>query len=42
MTFMTGLIPGVLAYLVAWMLVPLEPLPQPVRQPAEQHNEGTV
>lgn len=26
-TLMTGVVPGVLAYLVGWFIVPLEPLP---------------
>ena len=41
-TCLTGVIPGVLAYLAAWLIVPLEPQPVQVRRPAEESNEGTV
>ena len=36
-TIATGVVPGVLFYLVAWLVIPQEPLPAPVQQqPAEQ------
>jgi len=41
-TCLTGVIPGVLAYLAAWLIMPLEPQPVQVRRPAEEPNEGTV
>ena len=41
-TCVTGVIPGVLAYLAAWVIVPLEPQPVQVRRPAEEPNEGTT
>ena len=41
-TCLTGVIPGVLAYLGAWIIVPLEPQPVQVQRPAEQPHEGTV
>jgi len=41
-TCLTGVVPGVLAYLAAWIIVPLEPQPVPVQRPAEQPHEGTV
>jgi phage shock protein C len=34
-TVMTGVVPGTLAYLVAWLLVPREPLPR-----ASERAEG--
>lgn len=40
-TLATGVIPGVLAYLAAWVIMPPEPLPAPpAQQPAEQANHG--
>ena len=30
--FLTGIIPGLLAYLVGWIIVPLEPLPLTTQQ----------
>ncbi len=42
-TFMTGLVPGVLAYLVAWIIVPREPLPVTLHhRPSENPNTGAV
>ncbi len=41
-TCLTGVIPGVLAYLAAWIIVPLEPQAVQVHRPAEQPDEGTV
>lgn len=41
-TLITGLIPGLLAYLVAWIIVPLEPQPMRAHAPADQPNEGTL
>ncbi|NIM00471.1 MAG: PspC domain-containing protein [Acidobacteria bacterium] len=37
--FLTGIIPGLLAYVVGWIIVPLEPLPVPNAQ-ATQPNES--
>ena len=41
-TLMTGFVPGIIAYIVAWIIVPQEPSvvrePEVVRQP----TEGTV
>ncbi len=41
-TCLTGVIPGTLAYLAAWVIVPLEPQPAEGHQPVEQPQEGTV
>ncbi len=41
-TCVTGVLPGLLAYAAAWIVVPLEPQPVPVSWPADQPNEGTV
>ena len=41
-TCVTGVLPGLLAYAAAWIVVPLEPQPVPVSRPADQPNEGTV
>jgi phage shock protein C len=39
--FLTGVIPGLLAYLVGWVIVPLEPLPLTTHQAAPaQPSEG--
>jgi phage shock protein PspC (stress-responsive transcriptional regulator) len=39
--FMTALLPGILAYLAAWLIVPPEPLPVAPPQPAaNQTHEG--
>ena len=35
-TFVTGIVPGVLAYLAGWILVPQEPLPIQYAAPAAQ------
>ena len=40
-TCLTGIIPGLLAYLAAWIIVPLEPQPVQVPRPAAQPPEGT-
>ena len=40
-TCLTGVIPGVLAYLAAWVIVPLELQPVQAQKPVEQPNEGT-
>ena len=38
---LTGIIPGMLAYVVGWIIVPLEPLPLASNQAAAtQPNEG--
>jgi phage shock protein C len=34
-TFLTGLVPGLLSYLAAWVIVPLEPEAIPVRPEAQ-------
>jgi phage shock protein PspC (stress-responsive transcriptional regulator) len=39
---LTGVIPGLLAYAAAWIIVPLEPQPVQVHRPAEQPHEGTA
>ena len=40
-TLVTGLVPGVVLYLLAWLIVPEEP--RPIAPPAAQpeHNHGT-
>ncbi len=38
LTFVTGLIPGCLAYAVAWIIMPQEPLPQVV-EPTPQPQQ---
>ncbi len=39
--FLTGVLPGMLAYLVGWIIVPLEPLPlASSRAPSAQPNGG--
>ncbi len=39
-TCVTGFIPGIVAYLVAWLIVPREPTRAEVAQPAPQPHEG--
>ena len=39
-TCLTGVVPGVLAYLVAWLIVPQEPRPIPHAEPVGQAHEG--
>ena len=34
-TIMTGVVPGTVAYLIAWLMVPQEPMPR-VAQPVER------
>jgi len=34
-TCLTGFIPGIVAYLLGWIIVPDEPLPAPVERPHE-------
>ena len=42
-TCLTGFIPGTMAYLAAWLIVPLEPLPAPVASPATTEvREGSA
>ena len=41
-TLLTGVVPGLAAYLVAWLLVPLEPQPTRVRPTVEHPSEGTT
>jgi len=38
-TLITGIVPGLVAYLAAWVIMPLEPLPDPV-QPAATGHQG--
>jgi len=38
--FLTGIVPGLLAYLVGWIIVPLEPLPLPTQQTAKAQPNG--
>ena len=38
--FLTGIVPGLLAYVVGWIIVPLEPLPIAARQPASPQPNG--
>ncbi len=35
---MTGVVPGVLSYLAAWIIVPLEPMPLPSAPPPTDHG----
>ncbi len=39
-TLATGVFPGVLTYVAAWILAPLEPLPMPVTRPAAQPQQS--
>ena len=39
-TIMTGVVPGALTYLAAWIIVPLEPLPLPQATPAGHDSTG--
>ena len=41
-TCLTGVVPGLLAYAAAWIIVPTEPRPMPVQRPVDQPHEGTV
>ena len=36
----TAVLPGVLVYVIAWIIVPLQPLPVAEARPAVQPNEG--
>ena len=38
--FLTGIVPGLLAYVVGWIIVPLEPLPLVNQAAPTQPNEG--
>jgi phage shock protein C len=38
--FLTGVVPGLLAYLVGWIIVPLEPAPVVVHQTPEAQPNG--
>jgi len=38
--FLTGIVPGLLAYVVGWIIVPLEPLPLPTQQAAQPQTNG--
>lgn len=42
-TLMTGIVPGICAYLIGWLIVPLEPLPahSPARDPQPEINHGS-
>ena len=37
---MTGVVPGLLAYVVGWIIVPIEPLPMQARPASAQPSEG--
>lgn len=41
-TLLTGVVPGVVAYLVGWLIVPVEPLPihSRAREPEPEVNHG--
>ncbi len=38
--FLTGIVPGLLAYIVGWIIVPLEPLPVSANQAASPQPDG--
>jgi phage shock protein C len=39
-TLATGVFPGVLTYVAAWIITPLEPLPMPATRPAAQPQQS--
>ncbi len=39
-TCLTGFLPGIIAYLLAWIIVPEEPHTAPAGQPTHQPTEG--
>ena len=41
-TCLTGFVPGMVAYLIAWLIVPLQPLPVAETSPSEPVREGTA
>ena len=41
-TCLTGFIPGIVAYLVAWLIVPEAPLPARSTQATREPNAGTA
>jgi phage shock protein C len=41
-TCLTGFLPGIIAYLLAWIIVPEEPYTAPAGQPADRPNEGNA
>jgi phage shock protein C len=41
-TCLTGFAPGIVAYLLAWLIVPTEPLPARTAQPAEPAPDSTT
>jgi len=41
-TLMTGIAPGIIAYIVAWIIVPQEPATVREAEVVRQPNEGTV
>jgi len=41
-TCLTGFIPGIVAYVIAWLIVPEEPAPVRVAQATSEPHEGTV
>jgi phage shock protein C len=41
-TCLTGFVPGIVAYLIAWVIVPWEPLPEGATRPATEAHEGTA
>lgn len=40
-TLLTGLVPGILVYLAAWLIIPQEPLPEVV-EPVTRTHEGSA
>lgn len=41
-TCLTGFVPGILAYLIAWVIVPPEPVTVHRAEPVEPTREGTA
>lgn len=41
-TILTGLVPGILAYLAAWIIVPAEPAPVASRPAVERAQQGSA
>jgi len=41
-TCITGFIPGIVAYLIAWLIVPERPIPVTTPQASTEPNEGTA
>ena len=38
-TVLTGILPGVVVYLLAWLIMPLEPAPAPIVTPTEEPQQ---